>query len=65
MAGIHQVGNENYFARFEEGIMSQLHTMQADSRRHHQYCETRFQNIEDIVEDVRYKIGQMFYGPND
>jgi len=65
MSSIPPIGNENYFARFEERVMSQLHTMQDDSRSHHQYCETRFQNIEDLDDDVQYKIGQMFYGPEN
>jgi len=39
--------------------------MQEEERSHHQYFVTRFQNIKGIVEDVQYKIGQMFYGPED
>jgi len=52
MSDIPPVGTKNYFARFEERVMSQLHTMHDSSRTHHQYCVTRFHNIEDIVEYV-------------
>jgi len=62
-------GYENYFIGFEERMMNQLHTMyeemHEEERSHHQYCETRFQNIKGIVEDVQYKLGQMFYNPED
>jgi len=40
------VGYEQYFVGFEERMMNQLHTMQEEGRTHHQYCETRFQDIE-------------------
>jgi len=50
-------GYGNYFAGFEERMMNQVHTMQDEERSHHQYCETRFQNIEGIVEDVQYTLG--------
>ena len=42
---IHDVphtGYENYFAGFEERMMTQLHTMHEEERNHYQYCETRF-----------------------
>ena len=58
-------GYEDYFVGFEERVMNQLHTMYEEERSHHQYRETRFQNIESIVEDVQYKLGQMFYNPED
>jgi len=56
---------ENYLTGFEEMMMNHLHTMQEEGRSHQQYCETRFQNIEEIVEHLRYELGQMFYGPED
>jgi len=65
MSSIPPVGNEISFSRFEERVISQLHTMVSDNKSHHQYCETRFQNIKDQVEDVQYKIDQMFCRPND
>jgi len=30
---------------------------------HHKFCETRFQNIEEEVEDIQQKLGDMYYGP--
>jgi len=65
---IHDVshtGYENYFAGFEERMMSQLHTMHEKERNHYQYCETRFQNIEGSLKDVQSKLGQMFFSSND
>jgi len=58
-------GYENYFVGFEERMMTQLHTMHDEERSHHQYCETRLQNIEGTLEDVQFKLGQMFYSPNE
>ena len=65
MSSIPPIESDGPFSRFEHMVMSQLHTMENDHRSHHQFCETRFQNIEDLVEDVQYKIGQMFYGPEE
>jgi len=59
MSGIPLVESERPFSRFEQMVIGQ------QQMSHNQFCETRFQNIEDLVEDVQYKIGQMFYGPND
>jgi len=67
-ASMHDVpptGYENYFHGFEERMMNQLHTMHKEERSHHQYCETRFQNIKGIIGDVQYKFGQMFYDPDE
>jgi len=65
MNDVPPTGYENYFSGFKERMMNQLHTIQEEERSHHQYCEARFQNIEGIIEDIQYKIGQMFYGPED
>jgi len=46
-------------------VIGQLHATENDQRRHHQFCETQFQNIEDQVEDIQHKIGQMFYRPEE
>jgi len=42
MPDVPPIGYENYFARFEERMMNQVHTMQDEEMSHHQYCETRF-----------------------
>jgi len=39
--------------------------MQEEGCTHHQYCETRFQDIEGMVGDVQNKLGHMFFNPND
>jgi len=65
MSDIPLVESEGPFSRFEQMVIGQLHTMENDQRSHHQFCETRVQNIENLVEDVQYKIGQMFYGPEE
>jgi len=56
---------ENYFAGFEERMMTQFHTMQEEERNHYQYCETRFQHIDESLENVQNKLGHMFFNPDD
>ena len=56
---------ENYFASFEESMMTQLHTMHEEERNHYQYCETKFQHTEGSLEDVQNKLGHMFFNPDD
>jgi len=42
----------------ERSISFAFHWFCVFNRSHHQYCETRFHYIEDLVEDVQYKMGQ-------
>jgi len=42
MADAPPSGYENYFAGFEERMMTQLHTMNEEGKSHHQYGETKF-----------------------
>jgi len=65
MADTPQNDYEQYFVGFEERMMNQLHTMQEESSTHHQYCETRFQDIESMVGDVQNKLSHMFFNPDD
>jgi len=42
-------------------MMNQVHTMQDEERSHHQYCETKFQSIEGIVEVITKINNQISY----
>jgi len=50
------VEGEGSFSRFEQMMISPLHTIENEQRSHHQFSETCFQNIEDQVEDIQHKI---------
>jgi len=38
--------------------------MQEEERKHYQY-ETKFQHIDESLEDVQNKLGRMFFNPDD
>jgi len=46
-------------------MINQLNNIETNQRSHHEYCETHFQNLEERVDDIQGKPGQMFYGPDD
>jgi len=46
-------------------MINQLNNIETNQRSHHEYCETRFQNLKECVDDIQGKLGQMFYGPDD
>ena len=60
------MGNgEQSFSRFEQLMINQLNSIESNQKSHHEYCETHFQNLEERVDDIQGKLGQMFYGPED
>jgi len=65
MADTPQNDYGQYFMGFEERMMNQPHIMQEEGRTHHQYNETRFQDIENMVGDVQNKPSHMFFNPDD
>jgi len=56
---------EQSFSRFEQLMINQLNNIKSNQKSHHEYCETHFQNLEEGVDDIQRKLGQMFYGPED
>jgi len=45
-------------------MINQLNNIESNQKSH-EYCETYFQNLEERVDDIQGKLGQMFYGPED
>jgi len=56
---------EQSFSRFEQLMINQLNNIESNQKSHHEYCKTHFQNLEERVDDIQGKLGQMFYGPED
>ena len=56
---------EQSFSRFEQLMINQLNNIESNQKSHLEYCETHFQNLEERVDDIQGKLGQMFYGPED
>ena len=56
---------EQFYSNFEQLMINQLNNIETNQRSHHEYCETHFQNLEERVDDIQGKLGQMFYGPDD
>jgi len=56
---------EQSYSRFEQLMINQLGSIESSQCSHHEYCETHFQHLEEQVEDIQGKLGQMFYGPDD
>jgi len=56
---------EQSYSRFDQLMINQLNNIKTNQRSHHEYCETHFQNLEERVDDIQGKLGQMFYGPDD
>jgi len=56
---------EQSYSNFEQLMINQLNNIDSSQRSHHEYCETHFQNLEERVNDIQGKLGQMFYGPDD
>jgi len=56
---------EQTYSSFEQLMINQLNNIESSHRSHHEYCETHFQNLEERVDDIQGKLGQMFYGPDD
>jgi len=46
-------------------MINQLNNIESYQKSLHKYCETHFQNLEERVDDIQGKLGQMFYGPED
>jgi len=49
---------EQSYSNFEQLMID-------NQRSHHEYCETHFQNLEERVDDIQGKLGQMLYEPDD
>ena len=58
------IGEQSY-SSFEQLMINQLNSIETNQRTHHEYCETHFQNLEERVDDIQGKLGQMFYGLDD
>jgi len=56
---------EQFYSSFEQLMINQLNNIETNQRSHHEYRETHFQNLEERVDDIQGKLGQMFYGPDD
>ena len=56
---------EQSYSSFKQLMINQLNNIKTNQRSHHDYCETHFQNLEERVDDIQGKLGQMFYGPDD
>jgi len=57
-------GEQSYF-RFEQLMINHLGSIESSQRSHHECYETHFQHLDEQVEDIQGKLGQMFYGPDD
>ena len=53
---------EQSLSRFEQLMINQLNNIDSNQKSHHEYCKTHFQNLEEQVDDIQGKLGQMFYG---